>query len=162
MKAASTHAFNSVIALAMFFCSFVPDSEASDVRSIRVLLVGNSFSYWNKLPEVLQEYITRYYPRVDVKVEALTADGASIQERISDPAVREKIATEQWTHIVIQGRHGMNWRFDGKQKWSSPDEFVESASIGVQALGRKDSTLILFEPWTSDSKSSAFCRLWIP
>ncbi|MFT3880296.1 MAG: hypothetical protein QM703_11620 [Gemmatales bacterium] len=67
----------------------------------RLLFIGNSLTYTNELPLLVQEmYVAVKQPRP--VVESITAGGASLGDHWQTPANRTKIIQGKWNTIVLQ------------------------------------------------------------
>lgn len=67
----------------------------------RLLFIGNSLTYTNDLPALVQEfYVAVKLPRP--VAEAITLGGASLGDHWGNPSVRERILKGKWTYIILQ------------------------------------------------------------
>src|SRR5690242_20685781 len=55
-----------------------PPAEAA-VRTVRVLFIGNSFTYFNDLPSLFADFAEATYPNLEVVTESVTPSGESLK-----------------------------------------------------------------------------------
>ncbi len=67
----------------------------------RLLFIGNSLTYTNDLPSLVQEmYVAGKQPRP--VVEAITAGGASLGDQWQNTRTRDRIINGKWNYIILQ------------------------------------------------------------
>lgn len=65
-----------------------------------VLFIGNSYTYYNKLPEMLVDMSAQTGDTL--YTESQTPGGTNIQQHASNPVVYEKIRSRAWDLVIIQ------------------------------------------------------------
>lgn len=79
----------------------IPDNSISN--EYQVLLIGNSHVDSYNLGGLIQTLITHGKPNSEVEVDTVTGI-RFLDERIEDGVTLEKIESDQWTHVVLQGQ----------------------------------------------------------
>lgn len=98
----------------------------------RLLFIGNSLTYTNDLPSLVQEmYVAVKQPQP--VVEAITGPNMSLGDHWQRPGIRERIIQGKWSYIILQ---------------QGPTSLAES-----QRELQKD--LELFKPWLKQSGAKA-------
>lgn len=106
-----------LVNLAIFLFSLSPQI-ASGQGQKKLLLIGNSFTYYNEMPITLQEMFDE--TNVDIKVSVMTHAGASLADHLTHsyhndtgysaaslheiPQTITKILTDKWDYVVLQVR----------------------------------------------------------
>lgn len=97
------------IFLLALFAIGTPGSVSSDEvaeigpRRFEVLLIGNSHSAVNHLPQILEAMLKLAYPGVPVKV-VRAPDYGFLDEHLGMTRTRKTFADGQWTHVVLQAQ----------------------------------------------------------
>lgn len=71
-----------------------------DPVTTRVLLVGNSLTYFNDLPAMVQGLAKS--SGLDWEVHSVTIGGASLEDHIQDGTAVRLLAAERWDYVVLQ------------------------------------------------------------
>jgi hypothetical protein len=81
------------------------DSAAPDAgRTLRVLFVGNSYTYVNDLPAMLATLAARSRPAVTLAVESVTVGGATLQSHWESTGAQARLREARWDAVVLQGQ----------------------------------------------------------
>jgi PKD repeat protein len=70
--------------------------------SLSVLFIGNSYTYTNDLPGMLNSLTLSLGDKITYNSQ--TAGGATFQIQTNTPAVYTKIKSKQWDYVVLQGQ----------------------------------------------------------
>ncbi len=73
---------------------------AQDLDTTRVLFVGNSYTYYNILPEMFADLSKSSGRRVEVDMSV--GGGYSLEQHVSLPYVIRNISKPKWTYVVLQ------------------------------------------------------------
>lgn len=76
-----------------------------DPRSISVLFLGNSLTYYNEIPRITAALTTR--EDRPLRTDAVTRSGATLEQLWNDTDARRKVWVEQWDYVVLQGGAAM-------------------------------------------------------
>lgn len=66
----------------------------------RVYFVGNSYTYYNNLPELIQKIALSTNDHLEY--DSHTPGGSRFQQHAANPTVLDKIAEGNWDHVVLQ------------------------------------------------------------
>jgi hypothetical protein len=72
--------------------------------ALRVLFVGNSYTYVNDVPSLLAKISTSVEAGPLIETDALVEGGQSLAGHLANPEVATRIAQGGWTHVVLQGQ----------------------------------------------------------
>lgn len=142
----------AVLATAMFVASVVrggaPPAAAGDEKPgattpIRVLFIGNSYTYYNNLPEMVA---TLSGGRIETR---MVARGSSTLRQLWDlgesvNAIREG----KWDWVVLQ-EHSLlgGMRVDGVESINNPEFFHESIRLYDEEIRRNKAKTLLYLTW---------------
>ena len=91
MKSFQRNLFTLVLSI-LSFCSLADTTD--------ILFIGNSYTYFNNMPSLLQQVALSAGDTV--YTESQTPGGRRISQHASDPAVFAKIRSRDWDYVVIQ------------------------------------------------------------
>lgn len=86
--------------LTLILINFIVSVQASD--SLKVLFIGNSYTYANDLPGMFYQITTAMgdWTLVDSK----TNGGYTFQMHAQDPLTYQKIHSNEWNYVILQGQ----------------------------------------------------------
>jgi hypothetical protein len=112
-----------------------------------VLLIGNSYTYFNNLPEVLAT-IARD-ARMQILVTMYAPGGATLREHLADPSMLERLRATPWDYVVIQEQSTLGLRqIEGRATIADPEFFLRHAqrmAAEVRATGAKPMFLLTWK-----------------
>jgi len=121
------------------------DGSAPDVSAapdagppVRVLFVGNSYTYFNDLPGVVRD-LGGATPGVGIEVDSVTAGGARLADHWSSTGARERIRMEGFDAVVLQGQ--------SLEAVSTPDDFDLHAERFAGELRDAGAAGVWFATW---------------
>ena len=91
--------------LATLCCALLAASTVADAapEEFQVLLIGNSHSSKNDLPDLVAKLIEIWHPDASVYVDAAPR-WVFIAERIDDKVTQKTLESRQWTHVILQAQ----------------------------------------------------------
>jgi hypothetical protein len=128
----------------------LPSQENSTEKPLRVLFVGNSYTYMNSLPTIFQEIaVGAGHPRPIVESDA--PDGYTFAEHLASSSTRLMISKQTWDVVVMQEQSEIPAIAQSKPEVNM--SFVESFD-GLYKLMEESSPeaqVILFETWARNA-----------
>ncbi len=129
-----------------FILLFSTSAEARREKVYNILFVGNSYTFYNDLPAMVQEIARRKSIRMDC--DRLLEGGANLQGHFHDEKsdkLKERIKSRRYDAIILQDQSMMpaispEETLDAVRKWASllPKENEENSKVPK---------LILFQTW---------------
>jgi len=119
-------------------------SAQSGQDTFEVLLIGNSHSSKNDLPDLIEHLIEIGHPDAAVYVDAAPR-WVFLAERIGDKVTQKKLESRQWTHVVLQA-----------QKYSSSGKYDYPTSAAEEWIRRTKTLVaqpILFPEWPREGNA---------
>jgi len=74
----------------------------SGAAALRVLFVGNSYTYVNRLPEMIRQMSLAAKERRPMECRLIAPGGCSLEKHWNDGAVAQAIAGGGWDYVVLQ------------------------------------------------------------
>ena len=83
-----------------------PDTLTADAgpAALRVLFIGNSYTYVNDLPGMLANIAATAGTPPTITTDEVVQGGASLENHWDNGLAQPKILQRQWTHVVLQGQ----------------------------------------------------------
>jgi hypothetical protein len=112
-----------------------------------VLFVGNSLTYFNDLPWLVEQ-LSRAADRArPIRAEFVGSGGATLRQHWERGDALERIYGEAWDYVILQEQSG--------RPILAPDETAEYAARFDKAIGESGAQMVLFTPWTTASNRNA-------
>lgn len=116
------------------------DSDAdSDSRTIRVLLVGNSYTMHHSLHSMLQRLAAQVEGGPRMSVDAVAHGGYSLSNHLRTGQALARIRAGHYTHVVLQG-HSMS-------AVDHPDKLIADAKRFKQAIDAAAGQTVFYATW---------------
>ena len=135
---------NLSVLLILFFCLVSNRLEAQSRDTLRVLFVGNSYTYFWNLPQTVAAMgASQDFPMMARKS---TAGGATLKQHWDGEKglkTRELITQNQWDVVVIQN-HSLS-------SITTPDEFLSYGQKFVDLIRETGARPMLYETWAREA-----------
>jgi len=118
-------------------------------HTIRVLMIGDSLTYYNDLPGLLQQLSAREVK--PIYVEQITTPAASLAFHWRVNAAEGRIAKGHWDCVVLQEY--------SRKPVTEPDDSMEDIRRFNEAIAEAGAKTILFENWTLRGKDDDYISL---
>lgn len=125
--------------------------RAAQPDSTRVLFIGNSYTYYNDMPEMLRKLAAgaANSEKLNISYKAFTPGGCTLRRHAANEELRKAIAAGGWDYVVIQeqssapARHSATVARDTYPYARTLDSLVHAASPDAEVIfymtwGHKD------------------------
>ena len=127
-------------------------TPAANVDStVRVLFLGNSHTYVNQLPCLVQRLASSLQPRIDLEVVAVARDGATLEQHWADSSTRALLQARAWDFVVLQEQ--------GRRPVQHPELTSAAVRRFADAVRRVGARLVLYIPPLASRRSSELPRI---
>ncbi|HTU58649.1 MAG TPA: hypothetical protein VMF89_09445, partial [Polyangiales bacterium] len=115
------------------------DSDAENDKTIRVLLVGNSYTMHHSLHSMLQKLAAQVEGGPRMTVDAVAHGGYSLSNHLRTGQALTRIRAGHYTHVVLQG-HSMS-------AVDHPDKLIADAKRFKQAIDASSGQTVFYATW---------------
>lgn len=115
------------------------DSDAEESKTIRVLLVGNSYTMHHSLHVMLQKLAAQVEGGPRMTVDAVAHGGYSLSNHLRTGQALARIRAGHYTHVVLQG-HSMS-------AVDHPDKLIADAKRFKQAIDASSGQTVFYATW---------------
>ena len=115
-------------------------------KSISILFIGNSFSYYHSLPKLIAHF-ARVSDRRNLVVDGVFRGGATLKMLWNDGRTLKKLRSRTWDYVVLQERGRLGGIIkDGIVHVGRPQMFFAYASRFDKAIKEINAKTILYCP----------------
>lgn len=150
--------------LLLFLVACTTRSEPSAARTaapVRVLFIGNSYTYLNNLPEMLEGFARALAPDTPLDTEAVLVGGAMLRTHLARGVAPQRIREGNWNHVVLQEQSLLGGpRIDGVAHLGDPEEvfFPAARQLAAQAAS-VNARPLFFMTWPRKARPEAQAHL---
>ncbi len=117
-------------------------SHSTNTDAIRILFIGNSYTYFNSSPELLKALIQEKHPEKVVETKLISDGGMTLAHHWKDNRALEAIQSGKWDYVVLQeqSKLGMAVMIDKDIFFGQTNKFFEYArkfDVEVKKAGSK-------------------------
>ncbi len=94
----------TLVTLLLLLAGIAALSAAERTDSVRVLFIGNSYTYYNDLPEMVSRLASELPAGESMAIahRQFTPGGCTLRKHWNNEALRDSIASGRWDYVVIQ------------------------------------------------------------
>jgi hypothetical protein len=117
-------------------------------RSIRVLFIGNSYTYFNNLPDLLGRLAKAGGQRT-VETRMVAPGGFTLKDHWEKKQALDALHEGTWDYVALQDQStlGINYLLDGKVRVTSDELFRPWASRWAAEIAKVGATPIFYLTW---------------
>src|SRR5262249_13693322 len=118
----------------------------------RILFVGNSYTYFNDLPEIVSG-LARYGNQCTVQTRMVAPGGWRLKDHWEKGIARQLLDAEKWDFVVLQDQStlGMDYWVDGKGHVNSDAVFRPYALKWAAAVRASGAMPVFFLTWAGEN-----------
>jgi len=111
-----------------------------------VLFVGNSYTYFNNLPQIFERIVSTKQP---VVTGMLTEGGMQLDGHIRSPKLETFLKQRHWDYVVLQEQStlGNDFSVDGVSRIVDPSAFWKSVHTLVPRIRNNGAQPVLYMTW---------------
>lgn len=130
-------------------------------RATRVLFIGNSYTYYNNLPRVLEALAASGSPALRLETRAVTVGGARLQTHWDDEDAVDAIREGGWDYVVLQEQSTLGGLLvDGRLEINDPERvFFPYARKFHAEVQKRGARTVLALTWSRRRAPQAQARL---
>jgi hypothetical protein len=118
-----------------------------------VLLIGNSYTYFNNLPRMLERLARADGPGRRVVVEMIAEGGATLQDHWERGKAAKAIRGGGWDFVVLQEQStlGVTYLVDGQPRITDADKYFQYARRLDAVIRKSGARTVLFGFWAREN-----------
>jgi len=134
-----------IVVVAVFF--FWPKQEDSPVR---ILFIGNSYTYFNSSPELLKALAKEAFPDRIIETKLISRGGMTLEGHWQEGRALAAIESRKWDYVVLQeqSRLGMRVEIDDSTYFGNTAQFYEYARKFDVAIKAAEAKTVFFMTWS--------------
>ena len=115
---------------------------------VRVLFIGNSYTYFNNLPEVFRN-LSQAGDQGNVEVRMVAPGGWRLKDHWEKGAGRSALQEDKWDYVVLQDQSmlGITYFVEGRPRVTSDELFRPYAERWMDEVFRAGAAPILYLTW---------------
>jgi len=135
--------------LALYSCNSnkVPDSE-----KMKVLFVGNSYTYNNDLPGQLKAMADDHSDVLSIEIKSLTPGGTKLKDHLDSSFTMSVLKDGEWDIVIFQG--------NSLETLKDPIGFKESALTLSEIAIEAGIKVYFFETWARKENDAIYSESW--
>lgn len=140
-----------LILVLILLCTFSLSAQepgAYEKEALRVLFIGNSYTYFNNLPEVFSQLAKAGHQK-KIIYEMQAPGGLRLKDHWSRAETRTAVSTRKWDYVVLQDQStlGTNFYYEGKPRISSDQLFHTYALDFTKAIRDAGAIPVFYLTW---------------
>lgn len=140
-----------LIALIIFLFNSI-NSLPQNSDPLKILFLGNSYTFNNDLPSLFKEISTKSNKGLSMEIKAFTPGGAKLEDHINSSFTMDIIGNGSWDIVVMQG-HSL-------EPLKNPSAFTETATELIRIAKESGADVYLFETWSRAAGHSVYSEAW--
>ncbi|SHO62796.1 hypothetical protein [Algoriphagus zhangzhouensis] len=142
--------------LLLFLLVVLSCSQSIDENDdqIKILFIGNSYTYFNSSPELVKALIQEKFPDQIVETQLISGGGMSLADHWQNEATIQTIRTGDWDYVVLQeqSKLGMAVMIDNDIFFGQTERFYEYARKFDAEITKADSKTVFLMTWSVRDK----------
>ena len=117
---------------------------------LKILFIGNSYTYYNSTPEVVKALIKERFPKQEVETQLISGGGMTLADHWENESTLESIQSGAWDYVVLQeqSKLGMGLVIDNKTYFGPTDLFFEQARKFDAAIKEAGAETVFLMTWS--------------
>ncbi len=123
----------------------------ASAEPLKVLFIGNSYTYQNDLPQVLAKIAASAPEPVTVETGKVLVGGSTLQQHWSRPAGFDEIRRADWDYVVLQDHSLLGGRIVNEiPELAPPDKFFEFARLYNAEIRKTKARTVFYLTWSRE------------
>lgn len=135
----------SVFFIGLLYLIFISNTlhsqsvQHSFSKELKILFIGNSYTYGNDLPEILAQLMNG--KGIKVSYESVTVGGATLEKHWLDGKAKEAIHKQSWDYVVLQEQ--------STRPFSQTEAFYQYAHLFAEEIKKTSAKPVFYMTWAS-------------
>jgi hypothetical protein len=130
-------------------------------QKLHVLFIGNSYTYYNNLPQMLAGLAASAKPARVLETEMVAVGGATLKRLWDNGQAQQALARGRWDYVVLQEQStlGMSKIVDGIAQINDPAEFHAAARVYDAEIKKLGAKPIFYMTWARQNSPTSQTQL---
>ena len=138
--------FNLLFANGNVSASYIASNHIQAHRPVRVLFIGNSYTYFNNLPRILEQLSTAAGTPMETKMVA--EGGATLHDHWEKGEALKAIRERSWNYVILQEQSTLGtFLVNGQDRIADPQYFHQYARLFDQEIKKSGAQTIFYLTW---------------
>ena len=140
--------------LLLLFIVAISCLQPKEKDEIRILFIGNSYTYYNSSPELLKALIHEKFPDQVVETQLISGGGMTLADHWQNEGTIQTIRTGDWDYVVLQeqSKLGMGVMIDNDIFFGQTERFYEHARKFDAEITKADAKTVFLMTWSVKDK----------
>lgn len=140
--------------LLLLFIIAISCLQPKEKDEIRILFIGNSYTYYNSSPELLMALIHEKFPDHVVETQLISGGGMTLADHWQNEGTIQTIRTGDWDYVVLQeqSKLGMGVMIDNDIYFGQTKRFFEHARKFDIEITKADAKTVFLMTWSVRDK----------
>ena len=117
-------------------------------EALKILFIGNSYTYYNNLPGLLESFVKRSSEKWVVKTKMVVWGGANLKSHWDAEKAVKAIRTRRYTHVVLQEQSRLGGTYEhGILRVGKPELFFDYARRFDAEIKKAGAKTVFFLTW---------------
>lgn len=138
------------------FLLFVLQSclKSTESDSIKVLFIGNSYTYYNSSPELLRALVNEKFSNKPIEVQLISQGGMTLKRHWEEGRAVDAIKSNDWDYVVLQeqSKLGMGLIIDNDFYFGQTDNFYEYSRKFDAEIKNSGAQTAFFMTWSINKR----------
>jgi len=81
---------------------FLSCSNSTNSDPLKILFIGNSYTYYNSSPELLKALVNEKFPNKPLEIQLISQGGMTLKRHWEEGRSVEAIKSNDWDYVVLQ------------------------------------------------------------
>jgi len=139
--------FLTLILLVFATLSF---SQTKQSDTTRILFIGNSYTYFNSVPELLKALAKEKFPDQVMETQLISQGGMTLERHWQEDKALQAIRSGHWDYVVLQeqSKLGMGVIIDDRIYFGQTNLFFEYSRKFDAEIKKADAKTVFFMTWS--------------
>jgi len=129
---------------------FLSCSNSTNSDPLKILFIGNSYTYYNSSPELLKALVNEKFPNKPLEIQLISQGGMTLKRHWEEGRSVEAIKSNDWDYVVLQeqSKLGMGLIIDNDFYFGQTDHFYEYARKFDTEIKKAGALTAFFMTWS--------------
>ena len=128
-------------------------------RTLKVLFIGNSYTYFNDLPQTLAKLAASATPPLTIETGRFLIGGATLQRHWREGKALELVRQGEWDYVVLQDQSMLGGVDNEEPHVASPAALLEFARLFNAEIRKSRARTVFYLTWAREGHPELQARL---